>query len=87
MPVMLTTAVFQNLKTPLAVVVVDKHDDCHFNLANNAFSRLVGFPRDVLEGLPPNRLSRNGAAARFAPTTSTISLVKRCRATIRFGCC
>ncbi|MBO7748095.1 helix-turn-helix transcriptional regulator [Paenibacillus sp. MWE-103] len=51
----LTTAVFQNLKTPLAVVV-GQDDDCHFNLANKAFSRLVGCSGDVLEGLPPDRV-------------------------------
>ncbi|WP_225446533.1 helix-turn-helix domain-containing protein [Paenibacillus rhizovicinus] len=53
---MLSTVVFQNLKTPLAVVVVDHDDDCHFNVANKAFSRLVGCSGDVLEGLPPERL-------------------------------
>lgn len=52
----LSTVVFQNLKTPLAVVVVGQDDDCHFNMANNAFSRLVGCSRDVLDGLPPDRL-------------------------------
>ncbi|MBM7568976.1 helix-turn-helix domain-containing protein [Paenibacillus sacheonensis] len=52
----LSTVVFQNLKTPLAVVVVGQDDDCRFNLANKAFSRLVGFSGDMLEGLPPDRL-------------------------------
>ncbi|MFC4811137.1 helix-turn-helix domain-containing protein [Paenibacillus sp. GCM10023250] len=52
---MLTNVVFQNLKTPLAVVV-GQDDDCHFNLANKAFSRLVGCSGDVLEGLPPDRV-------------------------------
>lgn len=52
----LSTAVFQTLKTPLAVVVVGEDDDCHFNLANKAFSRLVGYSEDVLDGLPPERL-------------------------------
>ncbi|QHT59197.1 helix-turn-helix domain-containing protein [Paenibacillus lycopersici] len=52
----LSAVVFQHLKTPLAVVVIDHDDDCRFDVANKAFARLVGCSEDVLEGLPPERL-------------------------------
>ncbi|WP_219835178.1 helix-turn-helix transcriptional regulator [Paenibacillus sp. R14(2021)] len=74
----LTTAVFQSLKTPLAVVI-GQGDQFHFNLANKAFSALVDCPEEVLEGLHPGRLFAEWNSSTLQSSTHHETSLLQCR--------